>query len=365
MLTLWPRIRSALLHAFEHDVANTAKAAAFSGMLMLFPALLVVTTLVAQVQEGSNLLGGLRTLFEQFFPPDTLDMLQSYVLTRPLQSTQLLFSAAILTLLAGLGMMLSLMEGFRRAYRLPVEAWSFWDKRLRALLLVPIALVPLSVATLGVIFGHEIELWMIRNSGHEWRFIVIFLWRLLRWSIAMLTSVAVMTVLYHFGTRRKEGWLWVAPGAIAGTVIWFPATLAFGLSFLAYGAVVIPFLLVLFLSGIALGVCATGVVLRFGPAAEWFVWPIPALISPFAGVFYPLSTLPWWMRVVSRVLPPAYVFENLRAILAGRAVSVPALFGSASLAVVEVLLAGWFFARIYRHGVRTGVIARYSAETLG
>jgi membrane protein len=218
-----------LLHAFEHDVANTAKAAAFSGMLMLFPALLVVTTLVAQVQEGSNLLGGLRTLFEQFFPPDTLDMLQSYVLTRPLQSTQLLFSAAILTLLAGLGMMLSLMEGFRRAYRLPVEAWSFWDKRLRALLLVPIALVPLSVATLGVIFGHEIELWMIRNSGHEWRFIVIFLWRLLRWSIAMLTSVAVMTVLYHFGTRRKEGWLWVAPGAIAGTVIWFPATLAFGL----------------------------------------------------------------------------------------------------------------------------------------
>ena len=170
-----------------------------------------------------------RPCIEQFFPPDTLDMLQSYVLTRPLQSTQLLFSAAILTLLAGLGMMLSLMEGFRRAYRLPVEAWSFWDKRLRALLLVPIALVPLSVATLGVIFGHEIELWMIRNSGHEWRFIVIFLWRLLRWSIAMLTSVAVMTVLYHFGTRRKEGWLWVAPGAIAGTVIWFPATLAFGL----------------------------------------------------------------------------------------------------------------------------------------
>lgn len=229
MLNLWPRIRSALLHALDHDVANTAKAAAYSGMLMLFPAMLVLTTLVAQVQEGSSLLGGLRTLFEQLLPADTLDLLQSYVLTKPLQSTQLLISAAMLTFFAGLGVMLSLMEGFRRAYRLPVEAWGFWDKRLRALLLVPIALVPLSLATLGVIFGHQIELWMIKISGHELRFVVILIWRLLRWSIAMLASVAVMTVLYHFGTRRKEGWLWAAPGALAGTVLWFPCTLAFGL----------------------------------------------------------------------------------------------------------------------------------------
>jgi membrane protein len=228
MVKVWPRIRSALLHALDHDVANTAKAAAFSGMLMLFPALLVITTIVAQAQEGSTLLGALRTLFEQFFPTDTLDLLQSYVMSKPLRSTQLLVSAAVLTLFAGLGVMLSLMEGFRRAYRLPVEAWGFWDKRLRALLLVPIALVPLSVATLCVIFGHQIELWMIANAGHELRFMVIFLWRLMRWSITMLASMAVMTVLYHFGTRRKEGWLWVAPGAVAGTLIWFPSTLAFG-----------------------------------------------------------------------------------------------------------------------------------------
>jgi ABC-2 type transport system permease protein len=157
----------------------------------------------------------------------------------------------------------------------------------------------------------------------------------------------------------------VSTSAVGLVFMLLLATTVFGLSFLAYGAVMVPFLVVLFLSGIALGVCATAVVLRFGPAAEWFVWPIPALISPFAGVFYPLSTLPWWMRMVSSVLPPSYVFENLRAILAGRTISFPALLGSAALAVVEVLLAGWFFARIYRHGVQTGVIARYSAETLG
>jgi len=156
----------------------------------------------------------------------------------------------------------------------------------------------------------------------------------------------------------------VATSAVGLVVMLLLAAAVFGLSFLSYGAVVIPFLLVLFLFGIALGVCATAIVLRFGPAAEWFVWPIPALISPFAGVFYPVSTLPLWMQAVSRVLPPSYVFESLRAILAGRAISFTALLGSGALAVAEVLLAGWFFARIYRHAVRTGLIARYSAETL-
>jgi membrane protein len=220
--------REALLRALAHDVINTSKAAAYSGMLMLFPALLVITTLVAQVQEGGTMLGELRSIFEQFLPVDTLDLLQSYMQTSRVYSNQLLFSATALSIFAGLGVMLSLMEGFRRAYSLSQDAWGFWDRRLRAIMLLPIAMVPLSIATVVVVFGHQIEMWMIDNAGHELRHIVIFFWRLARWSIAMLTSTTVMSALYHFGTRRKEHWGWVAPGAAAATLIWFPATLAFG-----------------------------------------------------------------------------------------------------------------------------------------
>jgi membrane protein len=222
------KIRKALLQAFEHDAANTAKAAAYSGMLMLFPLLLVLTTLLAQVQAGPTLVGEIRSEFEQFLPTDTLDMLQGYLVSRRVYSWQLMLSAAGLSIFAGLGTMLSLMEGFRRAYRLPNESWGFGERRLRALLLVPIALVPLWVATLVVVFGHQIELWMVENAGGEVRALVLFFWRIVRWTIAMLSSIAVLSVLYHFGTKRKEHWLWVAPGAVAGTFLWFPSTLAFG-----------------------------------------------------------------------------------------------------------------------------------------
>jgi membrane protein len=222
------QLRAAVLRALAHDVINTAKAAAYSAMLMLFPAVLIITTLVAQIREGGTMLGELRSLFVQFLPADTLNLLQSSVLARRLHSMQLIFSATSLSIFAGMGVMLSLMEGFRRAYRLPVEAWGFWSRRLRALLLLPIAMVPLSVATLVIIFGRQIENWIIDAAGHELRAIVLFSWRMARWSIALITSISVLASLYHFGTRRKEHWLWVGPGAVAGTLIWFPATLAFG-----------------------------------------------------------------------------------------------------------------------------------------
>jgi ABC-2 type transport system permease protein len=138
----------------------------------------------------------------------------------------------------------------------------------------------------------------------------------------------------------------------------------FHLSFLSYGVVLLPFLLVLFLFGVALGITGAAIVLRFGPATEWFIWPIPALVSPFAGVFYPLSTLPSWMQYAARLLPPAYVFENLRAMVAGQPASGAQLLLSAGLCVFYVIFACWMFVRVYRHSVRTGLIARYSAETI-
>ena len=142
------------------------------------------------------------------------------------------------------------------------------------------------------------------------------------------------------------------------------ASAAFGFSFFSYGIALLPFILVLFLFGIAMGVFASALVLRLGPAAEWFVWPLPAVISPFVAVFYPLSTLPNWMRVIAHILPPSYVFETVRGIIHGSRVSWLNLTLSAFLAVTYVALAGAFFMSVFRYAVKTGLIARYSAESV-
>ena len=139
---------------------------------------------------------------------------------------------------------------------------------------------------------------------------------------------------------------------------------AFGLSFVSYGVAIAPFLFVLFLSGIALGIFGSSLVLRLGPASEWLIWPIPTLVSPFAGVFYPIGVLPVWMQVVSKALPPSYVFEGMRAVAAGEPTPWATLVLGGVLAALYLALACWTFSSVYRQAIRTGLIARYSAETV-
>lgn len=139
---------------------------------------------------------------------------------------------------------------------------------------------------------------------------------------------------------------------------------AFGFSFAIYGLMLLPFVLVLVLFGIAVGIVSTALVLRLGPAAEWLVWPIPALLSPFAAVIYPLSVLPEWMQWIGRALPPAHVFEGMRAIVAEQPFPLSSLGWAFALAVLQICLAFQVFIRVHRHAVRSGLLARYSAESV-
>jgi ABC-2 type transport system permease protein len=156
----------------------------------------------------------------------------------------------------------------------------------------------------------------------------------------------------------------IATSMVGLVVMLALATGVFGLSFFAYGAAAVPFVLVLFLFGIALGIFASAMVLRLGPASEWLVWPIPALLSPFAAVFYPIAVLPTWMQWFAHLLPPSYVFEGMRAIVAGRAFSWDMLAIGFGLAIVQIAVAQYVFVRVFRATVKSGLLARYSAESV-
>jgi ABC-2 type transport system permease protein len=262
-------------------------------------------------------------------------------------------------------------------------------RRIAAILLRQFYLIRGSPPRLLPIFvwaGIDIVLWgfitryLNAVTPAELNFVPILLGAVLLWDFFTRVMYGVTTTFLEDVWSRNFLNLFATPLSIAeylaglvissivtstiGLVVMFLlATLIFGLSFFAYGLLLIPYLLVLFMSGIALGVLACAIVLRYGPAAEWFVWPIPALLSPFAAVFYPLAVLPRWMQYFGHVLPPSYVFESMRSILAGGPASGSDLAIGLGLDLLYILLASWYFTRIYHYAVRSGLIARYSAET--
>jgi ABC-2 type transport system permease protein len=71
------------------------------------------------------------------------------------------------------------------------------------------------------------------------------------------------------------------------------------------------------------------------------------------------------MGFISRLFPPSYVFEGMRTIISHGAVPVSGLLQGGCLTLLYLLLACLIFKRVYRQAVRTGLIARYSAESVG
>jgi ABC-2 type transport system permease protein len=140
------------------------------------------------------------------------------------------------------------------------------------------------------------------------------------------------------------------------------AVLFFGLALWQLGFALVAFVALLFLFGVGLGVIGIAIVLRLGPSAEWFVWPIPTVLTPFVGVYYPVSVLPGWMQVIAQLLPPTYVFEGMRDIIERQTISMHALVVAGVLDAVFLVISFLIFTAIYRRAVQSGAIARYSAE---
>ncbi len=170
----------------------------------------------------------MRAAFAEVLPTDTMTLLHAYFTNQKVRSEQVVFSAVLVSLLAAMGMMLSLMEGFRRAYELPRHEWNFWVERGVALAMIPLCLVPLAFATVMVAFGHQIEEWVLSNSYHVLGPVVLFIWRIVRWAIGLFTTIVVLAMIYQFGTPRRRAWKYVLPGASGAAIIWFLATLSFG-----------------------------------------------------------------------------------------------------------------------------------------
>jgi membrane protein len=212
----------------SHDNFTLAKAAAYSGILSLFPALLVVTSVLAMTPDTDAFRGELRAAFDEVLPYETMDVVESYFQDAHSRSLQLVWSASVVTFLAAMGVTLTFMEGFRRAYRLPRGTWGFWHTRLIAIGLIPICMVPMVFATLLVAFGHPIENWMIDKADHVLRNYVIVGWRILRWSIALGSAIAVLATIYRFGTPHIRRWRHILPGAATASATWFLATLLYG-----------------------------------------------------------------------------------------------------------------------------------------
>lgn len=221
------RVRRAFWQAFMHGQYSVAKGAAYSSILTMFPAFLVVTSVLEASHNTEGFLQQISTAVRWVLPPGSRSAALAFFQTQQHHTTRIISSASVVTLLAATGVMISWMDGFRRAYEME-NTWGFWKERAVALYLVFLALIPMVFATILVAFGEQIETWAQAQTMHLFRPAIVLLWDGVRWAIALSASIACVGLIYHHGMPKTQSWRRVLPGAVLATLLWFPATMLFG-----------------------------------------------------------------------------------------------------------------------------------------
>jgi len=242
-----------LLSVLAHDSLNIAQSTAYSAIVALFPALIVAAAVIGLLPDTAPVRFQLADFFDRVLPASVSLLLDAAFENAPkhAHSVRALVGAGVVSFAGASNVISTLMEGLRRARGLPRDCWSFWQRRRRSFELVPLSLVPLTIASLLVVFGHAVSLWLVSIIGPQARAPIYAATLLLRWAVAVGASVGLIALLYHMGapvecarpTRQDSGrrssnlsvpstprsWWWrILPGAVLATILWFPATLIFG-----------------------------------------------------------------------------------------------------------------------------------------
>jgi membrane protein len=223
-------LHRALLRALDHDFLNLAQSTAYSAIVALFPALIVAAAVASLLPDTAPIRFQMSLFFDRILPPDVSPLLESYFVASPhaLKSTHAVILALLVSVTGASSVLATLMEGVRRSNNLPPNCWTFWQRRCRAFLLVPLSLIPFALATLMVVFGHYITLWLALNVMPFARAPVYLFALLIRWAVALICSIGIVALIYHMGTPMQQSWKRTIPGAITSTAMWFLATLIFG-----------------------------------------------------------------------------------------------------------------------------------------
>lgn len=129
----------------------------------------------------------------------------------------------------------------------------------------------------------------------------------------------------------------------------------FGWNMFGIGLPLVVFFINLIVMGWAVGMAVTGMLLRVGLGGESLAWLVIFILLPVSAVYYPVAVLPEWLQAVAWALPPAYIFEGMRAVLFDDTMRWDLLAGAVALNLVYLALGAatflWSFHVARRHGL--------------
>lgn len=256
----WFKAAWRTIREFKEDDLNIwAAALTYQSVLSIFPALLVVVSLVGLV--GGSATGALVENVQSVAPEETQEIVVNAI--RNLENSR---GTAGPLALAGLGLALWSASGyvatFMRAcnmiYDVP-EGRPLWKTVPTRIAVTIVTLLLLSVCAIAVVFTGSLA----KQAGNALGVgeAGVLLWDYAKWPVLIVVVNFLFALLYWAAPNAKQGFRWITPGGVLAVVLWVVFSVAFAYyvaNFSTYNktygtlAAVIVFLIWLWLTNMAI-----------------------------------------------------------------------------------------------------------------
>jgi YihY family inner membrane protein len=255
----WAAVKRTVREFRVDNLSDWAAALTYYSVLSIFPALLVLISLVDLAGQGT-----IQTLLDNLgrvAPSSVNDILTTAI--RNLQQTH--GSAGVLALVglaAALWSASSYIAAFMRAsnaiYDVPEgrPVWKTLPIRIGVTVLVMVLLAASAVAVVAT-GGLADRIGQVLGIGKA----AVTAWDIAKWPVLLLIVSFMFALLYWASPNARQGFRWITPGGVLAVVVWVIASVAFALYVANFGsynktygslAGVIVFLVWLWLSNTAI-----------------------------------------------------------------------------------------------------------------
>ena len=213
-------LRQTFAHAMKRRLMGLSAEMAYNAMLALFPAILAILTAIGLFEESlQETFRNLANQLSEVAPDEALQLIRDFVKGISLTKNSSLFSLSFIAAIwAASGALSAAMNAFDQIHTIPIEAARpFWKAKLISLCLTIGSILLLVTASFLVFISDLVIRLVVHESGAS---VLLTLWRLLSWPLALGIVATAFAFIYRFGPSRWKHGTPIMPGAILAAISW-------------------------------------------------------------------------------------------------------------------------------------------------
>lgn len=206
------------------DVMGLSAQLSFYLVVAIFPVLVCVIA-VASLFPLQDFVDTVTAYLAPFVPAAGLEVIRGFMVQiGESEDRGVLGIGLVLALWSGSSPMVALINVMNRAYGV-VESRPWWKVRLTAMALSVGLGLFVVVAFLLVVFGPQLADWLARIFGFSDVF--VWTWKVSQWPLVFVLVATGIGCVYYFAPDVEQDWVWLTPGSLLATLLWFAGSLGF------------------------------------------------------------------------------------------------------------------------------------------